>query len=120
MKHVKKVLIGTVLLALAVFTAERFVSPTDLLVQRNAYGEGKKTEEYELTIENELDKETFTLEVAEQQYTKAEVQELFQTVMDRLDKVVLGENLMLQIVPGGHETAVAKLGLYNFLQLIFE
>lgn len=36
------------------------------------------------------------------------------------DKVVLGENLMLQIVPGGHETAVAKLGLYNFLQLIFK
>lgn len=92
MKHVKKVLIGTVLLALAVFTAERFVSPTDLLVQRNAYGEGKKTEEYELTIEDELDKETFTLEVEEQQYTKAEVQELFQTVMARLDEVVLGEN----------------------------
>lgn len=36
------------------------------------------------------------------------------------DKVVLGENMMLQIVPGGHETAVAKLGLYNFLQLIFK
>ena len=36
------------------------------------------------------------------------------------DKVTLGENLMLQIVPGGHETAVAKLGLYNFLQLIFK
>lgn len=100
MKHVKKVLIGTVLLALAVFTAERFVSPTDLLVQRNAYGEGKKTEEYELTIENELDKETFTLEVEEQQYTKAEVQELFQTVMDRLDEVVLGENESFDRIEG--------------------
>lgn len=100
MKHVKKVLIGTVLLALAVFTAERFVSPTDLLVQRNAYGEGKKTEEYELTIENELDKETFTLEVEEQQYTQAEVQELFKTVMDRLDEVVLGENESFDRIEG--------------------
>ena len=100
MKHVKKVLIGTVLLALAVFTAERVVSPTDLLVQRNAYGEGKKTEEYELTIESELDKETFTLEVEEQQYTQAEVQELFQTVMDRLDEVVLGENESFDRIEG--------------------
>lgn len=36
------------------------------------------------------------------------------------DKVVLGDNLMLQIVPGGHETKVAQLGFYNFLQLIFK
>ena len=36
------------------------------------------------------------------------------------DKVVLDENLLLQIVPGSHETKVGRLGLYNFLQLIFK
>ncbi len=36
------------------------------------------------------------------------------------DKVVQGENLMLQIVPGSHEMAVARLGFYNFMQLIFQ
>jgi len=36
------------------------------------------------------------------------------------DKVVLGENLKLQVVPGGHEMAVARLGFYNFLQVIFK
>ncbi len=36
------------------------------------------------------------------------------------DKVVNGKNLMMQVVPGGHDTQVANLGLYNFLQLIFK
>lgn len=31
-----------------------------------------------------------------------------------------GKNLMMQVVPGGHDTQVANLGLYNFLQLIFK
>jgi len=39
---------------------------------------------------------------------------------DLTDKVVMGENLKLQIIPGGHSMAVAKLGFYNFLQLIFK
>lgn len=36
------------------------------------------------------------------------------------EKAVYGENVMMQIVPGGHDTQVANLGLYNFLQLIFK
>ena len=36
------------------------------------------------------------------------------------DKVVKRENLMMQVVPGTHEQAVAQLGLYNFLQLVFK
>ncbi len=36
------------------------------------------------------------------------------------DKVVTGENLMMQIVPGTHELRVAQLGLYNFLQVVFK
>lgn len=36
------------------------------------------------------------------------------------DKVVTGENMMLQVVPGSHSITVAQLGLYNFVQLIFK
>lgn len=36
------------------------------------------------------------------------------------DKVVMGENLMLQIIPGNHNMPTANLGFYNFLQLIFK
>lgn len=35
------------------------------------------------------------------------------------DKVVNGENLMMQVVPGTHNPAVGHLGLYNFLQVLF-
>lgn len=35
------------------------------------------------------------------------------------DKVVNGENLKMQIVPGGHDKNVWQLGYYNFLQVVF-
>ena len=92
MKRMKKVLIPTLILSAVVFLAEMLLNDSELLVERNPYGDGKKTEEYQLTIEDELEKETFRIEVEEQQYTHAEVQTLFQAVMEELDQVVLGEN----------------------------
>lgn len=92
MKRVRKILIITVILTLVVFIAEQLVTDSTVLVTRNTYGEGEKTEEYELTIEGELENETVQVEVEEQKYTAAEVQQLFQSVMDELDQVVLGEN----------------------------
>ena len=92
MKHVKKVLVVTILLTLVVFAAEMLLQDSELLVMRNAYGEGKKIEEYELTIGDEIEHEKFQVEVEEQRYTPAEVQQLFGAVMDELDTVVLGEN----------------------------
>lgn len=92
MKHIWKVLVLTGILTLVAFIAEKVSVDSGFLVTRNSYGEGEKIEEYELTIEDELEKQTFQIEVEEQKYTYAEVQELFQAVMDELDKVVLGEN----------------------------
>ena len=92
MKHVKKVLVVTILLTVGVFISETMTEDFKPLVTRNTYGEGEKTEEYELTIEDEFENETFLIEVAEQRYTQAEIQTLFQNVMDELDLVVLGEN----------------------------
>lgn len=92
MKHVKKVVVITLLLTVVVLVVEMLPKDQPLFVTRNGYGEGSKTQEYELTIEDEDVKQKLQIEVEERRYTQAEVQELFGRVMDELDKVVLGEN----------------------------
>lgn len=79
-------------LAIGVFFLENVTDDSLSLVTRNAYGEGKKTEEYEVTIENELEKESFQIVVEEQEYTRDETKKLFQEVIEKLDTVILGEN----------------------------
>lgn len=100
MKHVKKVLIATIIATLVVFISEKVAKEPDVLISRNAYGEGDKTAEYELTIEGEFEDETFQIEVEEQRYTNTQVQQLFQNVMDELDIVVLGENESFNRIEG--------------------
>lgn len=92
MKRVWKILVITGILTMVVFVVEKVSGDSGFLVTRNSYGEGDKTEEYELTIKDELENQTFQIEVEEQKYTYAEVQTLFQAVMDELDVVILGEN----------------------------
>lgn len=92
MKHVKKIIVMTLLLTVVVLVAELLPKDSETFVTRNKYGEGSKRQEYELIIEDEDEKQKLLLEVEEQRYTQAEVQQLFQKVMDELDNVVLGEN----------------------------
>ena len=92
MKHVKKIIVMTLLLTLVVLVVELLPKDGETFVTRNTYGEGNKTQEYELIIEDEDEKQKLQLEVEERRYTKEEVQQLFQKVMDELDNVVLGEN----------------------------
>lgn len=92
MKHVKKIIVMTLLLTLVVLVAELLPKDSETFVTRNEYGEGSKTQEYELIIEDEDEKQKLQLEVEERRYTKEEVQQLFQKVMEELDNVVLGEN----------------------------
>lgn len=92
MKHVKKIIVMTLLLTVVVLVVEMLPKDSETFVTRNGYGEGSKMQEYELTIEDEDEKQKLQLEVGERRYTQAEVQELFGRVMDELDNVVLGEN----------------------------
>ena len=92
MKHVKKIIVMTLLLTIAVLAVELLPKDGETFVTRNGYGEGSKTQEYELIIEDEDEKQKLLFEVEEQRYTKEEVQQLFQKVMEELDNVVLGEN----------------------------
>ena len=88
----KKIIVMTLLVTLVVLVAELLPKDGETFVTRNEYGEGSKTQEYELIIEDEDEKQKLLFEVEEQRYTKEEVQQLFQKVMEELDNVVLGEN----------------------------
>lgn len=92
LKKVRLILIFTVILTISVFITEHFFGRFVPIVNRNGYGEGTKTEEYEVEIEGVEGKYPIRIEVQEREYTGEEVQALFQRVMEQLDRVILGQN----------------------------
>lgn len=81
-----------VIMAIALYIWEAVEDSSDTQVIRNTYGQGSKTEEYQLTIPGELEDEPIQLEIQERQYTTEETKEMFERAMEELDRVVLGEN----------------------------
>jgi len=79
-------------LALVFFAIELFgeLSPEDM--RRNSYGEGKRVESYEVTVEGKLENEPLEIQVQEREYTSTEIQGIFTEMIEKLDKVILGEN----------------------------
>lgn len=80
------------ILSVLVFFVDYMNKKADPVITRNPYGEGDKTEEYEVIVEGELENESFQVEIGEREYNRSETRELFRQVMDKLDEVVLGEN----------------------------
>lgn len=91
-KYVFLILILCNTLALTVFVMETKGEAGSSVVTRNTYGSSSKTEEYELTAEELLEKESVSIDIGAREYTGEEIQELFQEVFEELDKVILGEN----------------------------
>lgn len=91
-KQILIILSLSVVLAFAAFLKESVIGDTQSTVTRNSYGGGKRTEEYELTVENEVDSEPIQIEVKEREYTHEEVQEMFKKISEKLDEVIPGEN----------------------------
>ena len=88
-KKVRYIVILSVILGSALLIKERLNQEVSY-IQREAQGQGSKVEELEVEVEG-LEEE-FRLEVAEQEYGSEEIEELFATVMERLDETILGEN----------------------------
>lgn len=86
----------TILLSTGVFVWETYFDSFDATVTRNDYGDGKKTEEYEVTVGGKT--QNITLEVSEREYKGEEITQLFRKVEKELDKVILGENTSLDRV----------------------
>lgn len=60
-------------------------------IQRNTYGEGSKTEELEVSVDNGK-KRNMQVEISEQSYTSKELQDVFRRCTLRLEKIILGAN----------------------------
>ena len=65
-------------------------------IARKAQGQGSSVEELEVEVDGM--EESLRFEVAEQEYTEAEVEVLFAEVMEQLDEIILGENESLDRV----------------------
>ncbi len=87
----KGLIIITIILTLGVFVWETFFDSFEPVIVRNDYGEGKKTESYEVLVDGE--KQEIQLEVSEREYTEKEVKKLFRRVEEELDQIILGENV---------------------------
>lgn len=97
-KYVFLILLLCNTLALAVFLMEANVGEQSAVVTRNTYGSSSKKEEYELTAEDVLEKESVSIDIGAREYTGEEIQALFQDVFKELDEVILGENHSLDRV----------------------
>ena len=90
-KKIIMILALSIILSTTLFLKENVFKASDKVVRRNAYGDGKKVTEYEVSVEGE-EEGTIEIEVEEQEYSEKDVQKMFREVMDRLDEIVLGEN----------------------------
>lgn len=89
-KKIITILVVSVILSAVMFLMECVFTDSDVVVNRNTYGEGGMVTEYEVTVGGE--EETIQIEVGEQEYSDEEIQKIFREVMDKLDTVVLGVN----------------------------
>ncbi len=62
------------------------------IIQRNDYGKGSRKENLEAQVEGEAEKIPLEIEVKERQYKASEVQEVFDEILAKLDKKILGAN----------------------------
>ena len=92
MKKIKWIGIVTIFLTVVVLFAETLWNRTVTQMERNSYGEGKKTEQLELHLEEEDYDVVIDMEIEEQKYTKEEAQIMLEELLEKLDELVLGEN----------------------------
>lgn len=67
-------------------------SAEDGKIVRNGYGSGEKTEQVMVQKEGGEKRIPVKIQIAERQYSKAEVKEMFERVIRRMDTLILGEN----------------------------
>ncbi len=91
-KMKKKIILGTILLSVLCFLGEQYGSKSDINVERESYGEGKRTEVYELEIPDMDVKESIQVEVGEREYTRDEIQQIFREINNELDQLILANN----------------------------
>ena len=80
----------SVLVSIVLFLVENVFQDAVTIVRRNPSGEGGQVAEYEVEIDGE--KEIVQIEIGEREYSEVEIEKVFQEVIEKLDKIVLGDN----------------------------
>ena len=94
-RGIKILAVGAILLAGILLLIVDYMSASTRTVGkivRNSHGQGASTEMLEVLLEGAAEKIPVEIKVSEQQYSKEEVRGLFQRVMRRLDRLILGKN----------------------------
>lgn len=64
----------------------------DTSMNRDSYGGDRKTQEYYVSVDGQLEEELVVVEVDALEYSEEEVENIFEQVMAELDVIVLGDN----------------------------
>ena len=90
---------GIVLVCVDGIESARKLEP---VIERRDYGKGTRTEELDIAIGSDgtgkKEKVRSKVEISERQYTEKEVQELFDRIIRRMDRMIQGENKTLEHV----------------------
>ena len=97
-KQVFRILMVANTIALLIFILQMLDQNQIENMNRNSYGGGDKVEVYEATVEGEFENESIEIEVGERQYSKEEIEEIFQEILSKLDDLIKGENKSLERV----------------------
>lgn len=93
------VIFGIVLVCVDGMASARKIEP---VMERKTYGRGSHTEELDIRIGQDdtakKEKIRSKVEISERQYTEEEVQELFDRIIRRMDRMIQGENKTLEHV----------------------
>ena len=87
-------IIGIGMLTLDHLSGERTVTE----IRRNSYGEGTRTDTFRIWIDGKEQESPFEVQVGERQYTKEEMETVFQRAMKKIEKEMLGDNRSLDHV----------------------
>lgn len=81
------------ILGAGAFMSDYVQSKTEITgLPRNAYGQGKRTEELEVYAEGGDKEKNIEVEISERAYTEEEIKELFVKCINKLDTLILGAN----------------------------
>lgn len=104
--YIKKVQIFSLVLLAGIFFSllgllVHMVSENETVIQslgRPGYGEGARREELMVQVGDQEGRESFEITVQERKYTEEEKQSLLDAALEKLDNILLGENLSLDEV----------------------
>ncbi|MFR1728293.1 hypothetical protein [[Clostridium] hylemonae] len=78
-----------------IIDGKAYVTELDGTISRNRYGEGKKTEQLEVSVQGGGEREPLQIEVEEQQYDPREIKEVFNQAVSQMERRILGNNKSL-------------------------